>query len=319
MDEKLIEAARKAFSTTAPSIRLGAPVSGGAAYPEPLVCLPISMMNRHGVIAGATGTGKTRTLQLVAEQLSASGVPVFLADMKGDLSGLGVAGKTGERVEKRAQETGYSWRSSEFPIEFLSLTGAKGAHLRATVSSFGPLLLAKVLDLNETQTGALTLVFKYCDDRKLPLLDLADLRTVLQYLTGDGAGELKDFGGIAKATAGVLLRKMVELEHQGALAFFGEPEFDLDDLFVVDGQGRGMISALDRESAREILEARLAPAGAGGEPAAGGEKRGAERKGKGPLEDVLRSPLTRTVTREVARGLLGALLGTPPRRRRTIP
>src|SRR6185295_1911887 len=145
----------------------------------------------------------------------------------------------------RARDTGYTWNASGFPIELVSLTGKYGAQLRATVSSFGPLLLAKVLDLNETQTSVLGLVFKYCDDRELLLLDFADLRAVLQHLTGDGAGDLKDYGGMSKASVGVLLREMVELETQGALAFFGEPEFDLDDLLQVERDGRGLVTVLE--------------------------------------------------------------------------
>ena len=164
----------------------------------------------------------------MAEQLSAAGVPVFLADVKGDLSGLGVAGEANDRVTTRAQRHRLHLEARRVPVEFLSLTGKRGAQLRATVSSFGPLLLAKVLGLNETQTSVLALVFKYCDDRDLLLLDFADLRAVLQHLTGEGAAELKDYGGMSKARVGVLLREMVELEAQGALAFFGEPEFDLE-------------------------------------------------------------------------------------------
>jgi DNA helicase HerA-like ATPase len=210
-----------------------------------MVSIPISMMNRHGLIAGATGTGKTRTLQLIAEQLSSAGVPVFVADIKGDLSGLGAPGPSSDRITSRAAETGYKWQPSPFPVEFLSLTGKKGAQLRATVSSFGPLLLAKVLGLNPTQASVLSLVFKYCDDKGLLLLDFPDLRAVLQYLTGDGAGELKDYGGMSKATVGVLMREMVELEQQGAEEFFGEPEFDIDDLMQVERDGRGLISVLE--------------------------------------------------------------------------
>ena len=214
--------------------------------------------------AGATGTGKTRTLQLVAEQLSAAGVPVFVADIKGDLSGLGAPGPSNDRITTRATETGYSWSSNAFPVEFLSLTGKKGAQLRATVSSFGPVLLAKVLGLNATQTSVLSLVFKYCDDKGLLLLDFPDLRSVLQYLTGDGADELKDYGGMSKQTVGVLLREMVELEQQGAEEFFGEPEFDIDDLMQVERDGRGLISVLEltdfrtsrSSSARSCCDAR---------------------------------------------------------------
>jgi len=245
MDTKVMDAARAAFPTAANAITLGAVIHDGECQPEPIVSIPISMVNRHGLIAGATGTGKTRTLQLIAEQLSAAGVPVFVADIKGDLSGLGAPGDAGDRINTRATETGYKWQGSGFPVEFLSLTGAHGAQLRATVSSFGPLLLSKVLGLNPTQSSVLSLVFKYCDDKGLLLLDFPDLRAVLQYLTGDGADELKSYGGMSKATVGVLLREMVELEQQGAEQFFGEPEFDIDDLMQVERDGRGLISVLE--------------------------------------------------------------------------
>jgi uncharacterized protein len=246
MDQKVVETARAAFPATGARVTLGAVVHDGQSDPAPLVGVPLAMMNRHGLIAGATGTGKTKTLQLMAEQLSAQGVPVFLADVKGDLAGLAVPGQANDRVSARAKDTGFAWVPAAFPVEFLSLTGARGAQLRATVSSFGPLLLAKVLGLNETQTSVLTLVFKWADDRGYELYDFADLRAVLQHLTGDeGAAELKDYGGMSKQTVGVLLREMVELESQGAREFFGEPEFDLDDLLHVSPDGRGRVSALE--------------------------------------------------------------------------
>jgi DNA helicase HerA-like ATPase len=251
MDAKLLAACRAAFESTGAALTLGAPVSGRECAPEPLVRVPLAMMNRHGLIAGATGTGKTKTLQLLAEQLSAAGVPVFLADMKGDLSGLGAAGEADGKVEQRAKETGWAWKPTPFPVEFLSLAATRGAQLRATVTSFGPLLLSKVLDLNDTQSGVLALVFKYCDDRQLELLDFADLRTVLEHLTGAGAADLKGYGGISKTTVGVLQRKMVELEQQGALAFFGEPEFDLHDLLQVERDGRGLVSILELQDTQD--------------------------------------------------------------------
>jgi DNA helicase HerA-like ATPase len=244
MDSKVLDAAHAAFPSSANAVTLGAIVHDGECNPEPLVSIPIPMVNRHGLIAGATGTGKTRTLQLIAEQLSAAGVPVFVADIKGDLSGLGVPGDSNDRISSRAKETGYPWKPAAFPVEFLSLTGKQGAQLRATVSSFGPLLLAKVLDLNPTQASVLALVFKYCDDKGLLLVDFSDLRAVLQYLTGEGADELQSYGGMSKATVGVLLREMVELEQQGAEQFFGEPEFDIDDL-MQQRDGRGLISVLE--------------------------------------------------------------------------
>ncbi len=243
MDDAFLSSVREAFPTT-DSLILGAPMHDGAIHPEPLVRLPLAMLNRHGLIAGATGTGKTKTLQLLAEQMSAAGIPVFVADLKGDLSGLATPGTPHPKIDERSVATGHPWRPTDFPVEFLSLTGKAGAQLRATVSSFGPLLLAKVLGLNDTQTSVLTLVFKYCDDKGLLLLDFTDLRAVLQYLATDGSEELRDYGGMSKATVGVLLREMVELEQQGAEAFFGEPEFSLGDLMQVDRDGRGIISAL---------------------------------------------------------------------------
>ncbi|MBC7895501.1 MAG: DUF853 family protein [Cytophagaceae bacterium] len=244
MNPNVVDAARKAFGSAGPAITLGAVVHEGACHPEPAIKIPLAMMNRHGLIAGATGTGKTKSLQLMAEQLAAQGVPVFVSDIKGDLSGVAVPGEASDKVKTRATDTGYEWHASGFPVEFLSLSGARGAQLRATVSSFGPLLLSKVLGLNDTQTSVLAMVFKYCDDKGLLLLDLSDLRAALQYLSEDGADELKAYGGMSKATVGVLLREMVELEQQGAEKFFGEPAFDLDDLLAVERDGRGLVSVL---------------------------------------------------------------------------
>jgi DNA helicase HerA-like ATPase len=235
-----------------PALLLGGPLRDGQVVPGAgQVRLPLAMLNRHGLIAGATGTGKTKTLQLLADQLSAAGVPVFCADMKGDLSGLGSPGTSHPKIDARAQAIGMTWQASANPVEFLSLTGATGQQLRATVSSFGPLLLARVLDLNDTQQSVLALVFKFCDDKGLLLLDLPDLRQVLLYLSGDGAAELAEYGGMSKATVGVLLRKVVELEQQGADRFFGEPEFDVDDLLRVDSSGRGVVSILELTDVQE--------------------------------------------------------------------
>jgi hypothetical protein len=251
MDAKFLDAARAAFPAGPAALTLGAPVLKGECHGESLVALPLGMTNRHGLVAGATGTGKTKSIQLLAEQLSAAGVPVFLADVKGDLSGLGVPGEASEKVRQRAKDTGHAWTPAASPVEFLSLTGQRGAQVRATVSSFGPLLLAKVLDLNATQASVLAMVFQYADDRQLELLDFADLRAVLQHLSGPGEADLKDYGGMSKATVGVLLREMVGLERQGALAFFGEPELDLRDLMQTEGDGRGRITALELTDAQD--------------------------------------------------------------------
>lgn len=228
-----------------PSVLLGAPLDGQHVLPEPKVAIPLGMMNRHGLIAGATGTGKTKTLQLMAEQLSAQGVPVFVADLKGDLSGLAVPGDPSPRIDERAAAVGVPWVPRAAPVELVSLTGANGVQLRATVSGFGPLLLSKVLGLNETQASVMAMVFKACDDQGLPLLDFDDLRAVLRYLSSDDGKAVRDeYGGMSGATVGVLLRKMVELEGQGAQQFFGEPEFDVRDLLHVDRNGQGIITCL---------------------------------------------------------------------------
>ncbi|HET7434159.1 MAG TPA: helicase HerA-like domain-containing protein [Thermoanaerobaculia bacterium] len=235
---------RSAYSFTDPAIEVGHALHDGEAQRELVARIPLRMMNRHGLIAGSTGTGKTRTLQLLAEQLSRNGVPVFLADVKGDLAGLARAGTNDERLVKRAAAVGRTHMPEAFPVEFFSLTGKNGTQLRATVSSFGPVLLGKVLDLTEVQQSVLAMVFKYSDDRRLPLLDFDDLRAVLTHLTTDGKEDLKTYGGMSSATVGVLVRKMVELEQQGAAKFFGEPELDIKDLLRTDASGRGVVNIL---------------------------------------------------------------------------
>ena len=235
-----------AYRFPPPVVTLGVALEGGRVVPEPKIAFPLAMLNRHGVIAGATGTGKTKTLQLLTDQLSAQGVPVFVADMKGDLSGLAAPGARNPTLDRRLADVGVPWEPRAAPVELVSLTGTSGAPLRATVSSFGPLLLAKVLDLNETQTSVLTMVFKVCDDQGLPLLDFDDLRAVLKYLASDeGKPLLADYGGMAPATVGVLLRELVELESQGARQFFGEPELDIHDLLRVTPDGRGVVTCLE--------------------------------------------------------------------------
>jgi DNA helicase HerA-like ATPase len=232
------ETYRAAYGFDAPSIDIGHVLRDGNPIAELPIRVPLRMMNRHGMIAGSTGTGKTRTLQLLAEGLSRAGVPVFLADVKGDLAGMCLPGETNDFLNARATGVGRTHTPDAFPVEFFSLTGNRGTQVRATVSSFGPVLLGKVLDLTEVQQSVLAMVFKYCDDRRLPLLDFDDLRGVLTYLTTDGKEDLKTYGGMSTATVGVLVRKMVELEQQGAAKFFGEPELDINDLLrTVDGKG----------------------------------------------------------------------------------
>lgn len=235
-----------AFEGTA--LELGGLMLDATELSDVRIRIPLAMLNRHGLVAGATGTGKTKTLQLLAEQLSAHGVPVFAADIKGDLSGISVPGEASDKLAARTASVGQEWTATGFPTEFYAIGGqGVGVPVRVTMSAFGPTLLAKVLGLNETQESSLGLVFYYCDKNGLPLLDLADLRAVLQYLTGDAQGkaELKSIGGLSSQTAGVILRELVALEAQGADVFFGEPEFETKDFLRTTDDGRGIVSLLE--------------------------------------------------------------------------
>jgi len=240
-------AVRAGYAFTGPALELGALVVGEACDPTAKVRIPLSMVNRHGLVAGATGTGKTKTLQAMAEQLSAAGVPVFLADIKGDLSGMAAPGEASDRVTTRAKDIGYDWAPAAYPVEFFALGGrGKGVPVRATVTSFGPTLLAKVLGLNAVQESSLGLVFHFADRNALPLLDLADLRAVIQHLTSPaGAAELAQLGGLSKATAGVILRELIGFADAGAEDFFGETEFDTRDFLRTAPNGRGVVSILE--------------------------------------------------------------------------
>ncbi len=235
------------YAVDGPALELGAVMHGGVAHPEAQVRLPLAMLNRHGLVAGATGTGKTKTLQVMAEQLSAAGVPVVLADIKGDLSGLAQPGVTGDRITTRAQQTGDPWTPTAHPVEYLSLGGlGPGVPVRATMTDFGPVLLSKVLDLNPTQESSLGLIFHYADDAGLPLLDLKDLRSVVSWLISDeGKPELKNLGGLSSATAGVILRDLIGLEELGGDVFFGEPEWEPADILRTTADGRGVITAVE--------------------------------------------------------------------------
>ncbi len=244
--EDFIAAVQKSYNTALPSIHLGSGILNGEIMTDARVTIPLRMMNRHGLIAGATGSGKTRTLQVLAEQLSDAGVPVFMSDIKGDLSGMAQPGTTNPRLEERATALGMTFKPESFPIELYSLSGKLGAQMRATILEFGPALLSKILDLNDTQSGVLSILFKYADDKQLPMVDLNDLKKVLAYLSeGDGAAEIKsDYGTISSSSAGTILRKIVALEQQGAEGIFGEKSFDIDAL-ISKVDGRGVISLLN--------------------------------------------------------------------------
>ena len=240
---------RAAYSWDVPAITIGTLIDGGARVPGVSAAMPVPMFNRHLLVAGATGTGKTRTLQLLAEGLSAAGSSVLLCDVKGDLTGLGEAGASSEKLLARTAANGQEWASSSFPIELLSLGGADsqfpGVPVRAEVSDFGPILLARALSLNTTQEQALQLIFAWADGQGLELVDLPDLRSVISFLTSDeGKEELATIGGVSKATAGVILRALTALESQGGGQFFGAPGFDTADLMRSDSTGRGIISLL---------------------------------------------------------------------------
>ncbi|PRC44865.1 ATPase, partial [Mycobacterium sp. ITM-2017-0098] len=239
------------------ALELGTVIVDGMCDPTARVRIPLATLNRHGLVAGATGTGKTKSLQVLAEQLSTAGVPVVMADVKGDLSGLSRPGEPGDKVAQRAADTGDDWAPTGYPVEFLSLgTDGIGVPVRATITSFGPILLSKVLGLNQTQESTLGLIFHWADQQGLPLLDLKDLRSVIQFLTGDeGKPQLKALGAVSTTTAGVILRALVNLEAEGADTFFGEPELEPADLLRVDASGRGVITLLElgSQAARPVM------------------------------------------------------------------
>lgn len=226
-------------------ITLGAAMLGEETVTNAFVNVPLKTLNRHGLIAGATGTGKTKTLQVIAEQLSEKGIPVLLMDVKGDLSGLAKPGVDNPKIRERHQKIGLPYTPKGFPIEVLTISEQDGTRLRATVSEFGPVLLSRILDLPDTQSGIVSIIFKYCDDKQLPLLDLKDFKKVLQYATDEGKAEFEsEYGRISTSSTGAILRKVVEIEQQGGELFFGERSFDVQDLTRVDANGNGIISIL---------------------------------------------------------------------------
>jgi DNA helicase HerA-like ATPase len=243
--EAFIEAIKQGYAFKGESVQIGCGVLDGEVIADAVISLPLKTLNRHGLIAGATGTGKTKTLQLISEFLSDASVPVLVMDIKGDLSGIAAEGTVNDKTKERYQKLNMTYTPSLFPAELLTLTGKDGVHLRATVSEFGPVLLSKILGLNDTQGGVVAMIFKYCDDTKLPLLDLKDFIKVLQYIGDEGKAALeKTYGKISTTSTGTILRKVIELQQQGADQFFGEKSFEVDDLMRIDDKGHGMINIL---------------------------------------------------------------------------
>lgn len=242
---KFIDAIKTGYTFKGEAYKIGCGILDGEVVSDAAVLIPLKTMNRHGLIAGATGTGKTKTLQVMSEILSDASVPVVLMDIKGDLSGIAAAGTVNDKITERVQKLGVEFKSTAYPAELLTLSNQKGTRLRATVSEFGPVLLSKILGLNDTQGGFVAMIFKYCDDSKLPLLDLKDFIKVLQYVSDEGKTELeKTYGKISTTSTGTILRKVIELQQQGADIFFGETSFDVDDLMRISDDGRGMISVI---------------------------------------------------------------------------
>jgi len=243
--EQLLETVKTGYNFKGENVKLGVAMLDGNLVDGADVFLPLKTMNRHGLIAGATGTGKTKTLQLISEFLSDASVPVLLLDIKGDLSGIAAAGSLNNNIDERCKLLNITYKQEAFPVEFFSLSDEKGVRLRATISEFGPILLTKILGLNDTQGGLVSMIFKYCDDNKLPLLNLQDFIKVLQYISNEGKAEMqKMYGNISSTSSGTILRKVIELQQQGADIFFGEPSFEVDDLMRISDDGRGMINIL---------------------------------------------------------------------------
>jgi hypothetical protein len=236
-----VRAITQGYSAQGECIDLGGALFGAEVPEGCMVRVPLRTLNRHGLICGATGSGKTKTLQVLAEQLSLRGVPSLLMDVKGDLSGIAAPGIASDRIQARHQRLGIPYEPQGMPVELLSLSNEPGARLRATVSEFGPVLLGRILELNDTQQSVLALVFKYCDDNKLPLLDIKDLRRVLQFVSDEGKDQVKKvYGQVSGATVNIILRKLIEIEQQGADRFFGERSFDVNDL-LASRDGRGVV------------------------------------------------------------------------------
>jgi DNA helicase HerA-like ATPase len=245
MSEKFIESVNSGYQFKGDKAKIGVAMLDGKVVPGADVFLPLKTMNRHGLIAGATGTGKTKTLQMLSEILSENSVPLLLMDIKGDLSGLAAPGSANEKINERAKLLAVDYKPASYPVELFTLNKGAGVQLRATVTEFGPILLSKILGLNDTQSGLVAIIFKYCDDNKLPLLDLKDFIRVLQFVGNEGKKEIEAaYGKISTTSTGTILRKVVELQQQGADVFFGEKSFEVEDLMRIADDGRGMINIL---------------------------------------------------------------------------
>ncbi len=243
--EQFREHITSGYSCKGDYIILGGAMLEGSCIPETYVKVPLKTINRHGLIAGATGTGKTKTLQVIAEQLSQKGIPVILMDLKGDLSGLAKPGEEKEFITERHQKIGFPYEAKAMPVELMTLSEGKGVRLRATVTEFGPVLMSKMMELNDIQSGVVSMMFKYCDDHQLPLMDLQDFKKVLQYAVNEGKEQFAaEYGAVASSTVNTIIRNIIELEQQGAGLFFGEPSFDVDDLLRTDKNGNGYISII---------------------------------------------------------------------------
>lgn len=243
--EKFTEQIKEGYSFKTDYITLGGAMVNNEAVTDLFVNIPLKTLNRHGLIAGATGTGKTKTIQVLSEQLSNKGIPVLMMDIKGDFSGIAEAGEKTPFIEDRHAKMNLLYTPKAFPVELLTISKQNGVRLRATISEFGPVLLSRILDLNDTQSGVMSLIFKYCDDHQLPLLDLKDLKKVIQFITNEGKEDIeKEYGRVSTASTGAILRKLIELEQQDADLFFGETSFDIKDLMRIDENGNGYVNIL---------------------------------------------------------------------------
>ncbi len=243
--ESFLDQITKGYFSKGESLILGGALLDGEAIADAHVKIPLKTLNRHGLIAGATGTGKTKTIQVLSEQLSSFGVPVLMMDIKGDFSGIAKEGEEKSFITERHTKINIPYQTAAFPVELLTLSEQNGVRLRATISEFGPVLFSRILDLNETQSGVMAVIFKYCDDHKMPLLDLKDLKKVINYITEEGKEEITEsYGKISTSTTGIILRKIIELEQQRAELFFGEKSFEIDDLMRIDENGKGYVNIL---------------------------------------------------------------------------